>query len=131
MTTRKQKWEGKQLYDRLKRLINNISHQKTWTWLRKGNLKRETEPLLIAAQDNSRTTIPQFIALTITPRGHPEDEDEGGCDTDCNWCTRNNIQRIGKKTGRLGYKRASGDNPDYSIIKIDQNIEKMYHNATK
>ena len=29
-TTRKQKWEGKQLYDRFKRLINNISHQKTW-----------------------------------------------------------------------------------------------------
>ena len=37
-TTRKQKWEGKQPYGRFKRLINNISHQKTWTWLRKGNL---------------------------------------------------------------------------------------------
>ena len=36
-TTRKQKWEGNN-----KRLINNISHQKTWTWQRKGNLKRET-----------------------------------------------------------------------------------------
>ena len=41
-TTRKQKWEEKQLYGRFKRLINNISHKKTWTWLRKGNLKRET-----------------------------------------------------------------------------------------
>ena len=28
-TTRKQKWEGKQFYGRFKRLINNISHQKT------------------------------------------------------------------------------------------------------
>ena len=56
MTTRKQKWEGKQLYDRFKRLINNISHQKTWTWLRKGNLKRETESLLIAVQDNTIRT---------------------------------------------------------------------------
>ena len=55
-TTRKQKWEGKQLYDRFKRLINNISHQKTWTWLRKGNFKRETESLLIAAQDNAIRT---------------------------------------------------------------------------
>ena len=45
-TARKQKWEGKQLYGRFKCLINNISHQKTWTWLRKGNLKRETESLL-------------------------------------------------------------------------------------
>ena len=54
MTTRKQKLEGKQLYGRFKRLIN-ISHQKTWTWLRKGNLKRETESLLIAAQNNAIT----------------------------------------------------------------------------
>ena len=41
--TRKQKWEGKQLYGRFKRLINNISHDKTWTWLRKGNFKSETD----------------------------------------------------------------------------------------
>ena len=51
--TRKQKWEGKQVYGRFKRLINNISHGKTWTWLRKGNLKRETEYILIAAQNNA------------------------------------------------------------------------------
>ena len=50
--TMKQKWEGKQLYGRFKRLINNISHDKTWTWLRKGNFKRETQSLLIAAQNN-------------------------------------------------------------------------------
>ena len=29
--TEKQKWEGKQLYGRFKRRINNISHDKTWT----------------------------------------------------------------------------------------------------
>ena len=45
MTTRKQKWEGKQLYGRFNRPINNISYQKTWTWLRKGN-----------AQDNAIRT---------------------------------------------------------------------------
>ena len=54
--TRKQEWEGKQLYGRFKRLINNISHDKTWTWLRKGNFKRETESLLIAAQDSAIRT---------------------------------------------------------------------------
>ena len=54
--TRKQKWEGKQLYGSFKRLINNISHDKTWTWLRKGNFKRETESLLIAAQNNAVRT---------------------------------------------------------------------------
>ena len=34
-TTRKQKWVDKQLYGRFKRLINNISQQRTWTWLMK------------------------------------------------------------------------------------------------
>ena len=53
--TRKQKWEEKQLYGWFKRLIN-ISHDKTWTWLRKGNFKRERESLLIATQDNAVRT---------------------------------------------------------------------------
>ena len=56
-TTRKQKWEKKQLYSRFKRLISNISDQKSWTWLRNGNLKIETESLLIAAQDNAKRPI--------------------------------------------------------------------------
>ena len=46
----------KQLYGHFKRLINNISNQKTWSWVRKGNLKRGTESLLIAAQDNAIRT---------------------------------------------------------------------------
>ena len=45
-----------QLYGRFKRLINKISHQKTWTWLRIRNFKRETESLLIAAQNNTIKT---------------------------------------------------------------------------
>ena len=51
--TRKQKWEGKQFYGWFKRLIINISHDKTWIWLGKGNFKRETESLPIAAQNNT------------------------------------------------------------------------------
>ena len=50
--TRKQKWDEKQLHGRFKRLINNILHDKTWTWLRKANFKRETESLLMAAQNS-------------------------------------------------------------------------------
>ena len=34
---------------------SHISHDKTWTWLRKGIFKRETESLLIAAQNDVRT----------------------------------------------------------------------------
>ena len=51
--TRKRKWEGKQLHRCFKRLINNISHDKTWTWIRKGNFKREIESLLMAAQNSA------------------------------------------------------------------------------
>ena len=54
--TRKQKWEKKQLYGRFKWLTSDISHEKMWSWLRKGNLKRETESLQIAAQNNAIRT---------------------------------------------------------------------------
>ena len=54
--TRKQKWEEKQHYSRFKRLISKISQEQTWTWLRKGNLSREKESLLIAAQNNAIRT---------------------------------------------------------------------------
>ena len=37
-------------------MIIKISHDKTWTWLRKGNFKRETESLLIAAKNIAKRT---------------------------------------------------------------------------
>ena len=36
--------------------MSNISHENTWTWLRKENFKRETESFLIAAQNNAIRT---------------------------------------------------------------------------
>ena len=50
---RKQKLEEKQLDGRFKRLINNISHEKTWACPRKKKIKRETESLPIAAKINA------------------------------------------------------------------------------
>ena len=44
-------------------------------------------------------------------------EHGGDGNTNYNWCTRKNPQRIGKGTGRLRNQRTSGDHPD-SIIKI-------------
>ena len=45
-----------QLHGHFKRLINDISHQKTWTWQRKENFPRETESLLMAAQNSTIRT---------------------------------------------------------------------------
>ena len=50
-------------------------------------------------------------------------EHEGDSDTNCNWCTWNNPQRIDKGAKRFRNQRTSRDHPDYSIIKIDQNTE--------
>ena len=54
--TKKQKWGGKLIYGHFKKLINNISHEKTCTWLRKGNFKRETESLLMAVHNTAIRT---------------------------------------------------------------------------
>ena len=46
----------KQLYEYFKPEIGEISHEKTLTWLQKGNLKRKTESFLIAAEKNAIKT---------------------------------------------------------------------------
>ena len=66
--TRKQKWGEKQVDVRFKLLINYILHDKTWTWLRKGNFKRETYSLLIAAQNNAMTTNHIKARIDETPQ---------------------------------------------------------------
>ena len=54
--TRKQKWGTKQEYGYFKQQTCENSHEKSWTWLRKENLNRETESLLIPAQNNAIRT---------------------------------------------------------------------------
>ena len=44
-----------------------------------------------------------------------EQEDVG--DTSCNWCSRNNLKRIGKGTGKLGNKRTSRDHPITALLR--------------
>ena len=50
--TTNKKWEEKQLYGYFKRQTGDIVHEKARTWQRKGNLRREIESPLIAAQNN-------------------------------------------------------------------------------
>ena len=44
-------------------------------------------------------------------------EYEGDSDTNCNPSTWNNLQSIGKGSGKIGNKSTSGDYPYYSIMK--------------
>ena len=47
---------GKKLHGHFKRQTSEISHKKTWAWLKKGNLKKESESILITAQNNAIRT---------------------------------------------------------------------------
>ena len=53
---RQRDWEEKPLHGRFLRCIVGLASGKTWNWLRKGDLKKETEGLIIAAQDQSLRT---------------------------------------------------------------------------
>ena len=46
------------------------------------------------------------------------------CDTNCNWCTQNDPQRLVKGTGRVGNRKSSRDHPNYDIVYIGQNTAK-------
>ena len=41
------------MYGYFKQQTSKISREKTWTWLKKGNFKRETESFLITAQNKA------------------------------------------------------------------------------
>ena len=40
------------VYGHFKRQTSELSHKKNWIWIRKGNLKRKSESILVAAQSN-------------------------------------------------------------------------------
>ena len=44
------------MYENIKRQSNEISHEKIWTYLTKENLNKESESLIIAAQNNAVMT---------------------------------------------------------------------------
>ncbi|XP_072173963.1 uncharacterized protein [Diadema setosum] len=55
-TERSAKWREKQLHGQFCRETENISSNDTWLWLKKGELKKETEGLIIAAQEQALST---------------------------------------------------------------------------
>ena len=51
-----QEWKEKPLYGQFARQGEEQRSEETWTWLKEGKLKRETEALIIAAQDQAIRT---------------------------------------------------------------------------
>ena len=51
------------MYGYFERQTNKIAFVKTWKWIRKGNIKRESESFLIAAQNNAIRT--NYIKVKI------------------------------------------------------------------
>ena len=51
-------------------------------------------------------------------------ENEGDDNTDCNWCTWNDPQMLGKRTRSVGNRRKNRDHPSYRMVVIGQNTEK-------
>ena len=49
-------WQEKPLHGRFLRCTEEVASSKTWEWLRRGELKKETEGLITAAQDESLQT---------------------------------------------------------------------------
>ena len=49
-------WKEMPLYGQFARQSEDHRNNETWTWLKEGKLKRETESLIVAAQDQAIRT---------------------------------------------------------------------------
>ena len=63
----------------------------------------------------------EYLDLARELKKTMEHESDG--DINCKWRARYSHQRIGTETRGLGNKRTSGDQPNYSIVDIGQNIK--------
>ena len=67
------------LYGQFARQSEDRRNDETWTWLKEGKLNRETESLIVAAQDQAIRT--NYVKATI---------DRSQTDPKCKMCKQNN-----------------------------------------
>ncbi len=118
--TREQKWIDKQLYGYFKRQTDEMSHDKTWIWLRKGNFKRETEPLPTSAQNNAIRTHHIKARIDMTQQNR-----------NCSLCGDRNetINHIMIKCSKLAQKKYKTRHDEWarrSIGKCARNLIRLY-----
>ena len=63
--------------------------------------------------------------MKTTEKTEKSMEHESDSDTNSNLCARCSYQRIDEGSGGFGKKRTSGDNPNYSIVEVVQNIKRV------
>ena len=52
----RKKYEGKPLHGQLRKATEEVRSKRSWDWLKKGYLKKETESTIVAAQDQALCT---------------------------------------------------------------------------
>ena len=56
LKSRMEEWQNKTMYGQFLRLNKDLSSNDTWQWLQRGELKKETEGMIMAAQDQALRT---------------------------------------------------------------------------
>ena len=59
-------WQNKPMHGQFLRQPKNLSSSNTWQWLQRGELKKETEGMIIAAQDQALRTRHIQRAIDVT-----------------------------------------------------------------
>ena len=107
------------------RIVNNNNNNKKKQKNKKQKQKKETCRIVEFAvpadhwmkiKENKKRD--QYLGLTRELKKAMEHE--GGGDTNFNWCTWNDPQRL----RGVGNRRMSGDHLNYSIVEVGQNTEK-------
>ena len=53
-TEHREKYEGKPLHGKFRKATEEVRSKRSWDWLRKGYLKKESESTIVAEQDQAQ-----------------------------------------------------------------------------
>ena len=62
-----EEWQSKQMHGQLRRQTKDLSSNDTWQWLQRGELKKKTEGMIMAAQDKAQDTFKEPLMELTSP----------------------------------------------------------------